>query len=84
MTHPARDLLTTTTAELAPDPQSNPLVPRIADGTAPRPALAGLALEQTWVIPADRRAAPGGTLRDDRPGGGGLLQDTRGGRGAGG
>ncbi|MFH8901452.1 transcriptional regulator [Streptomyces coeruleorubidus] len=56
MTHPARDLLTTTTAELAPDPQSNPLVPRIADGTAPRPALAALALEQTWVIPADRRA----------------------------
>ncbi|MEU1938378.1 transcriptional regulator [Streptomyces coeruleorubidus] len=56
MTHPARDLLTTTTAELAPDPQSNPLVPRIADGTALRPALAALALEQTWVIPADRRA----------------------------
>ncbi|MFF5519978.1 thiaminase II/PqqC family protein [Streptomyces coeruleorubidus] len=56
MTHPARDLLTTTTAELAPDPHSNPLVPRIADGTAPRPALAALALEQTWVIPADRRA----------------------------
>jgi hypothetical protein len=56
MTHPARDLLRTTTADLAPDPRTNPLVPRIADGTALRPTLAALALEQTWVIPADRRA----------------------------
>ncbi|MEU6179877.1 transcriptional regulator [Streptomyces coeruleorubidus] len=56
MTHPARDLLATTTAELAPDPQSNPLVPRIARGEAARRTLAALALEQSWVIPADRRA----------------------------
>ncbi|GAA2765454.1 hypothetical protein GCM10010103_44950 [Streptomyces paradoxus] len=56
MTHPARDLLRTTTVALAPDPDANPLVPRIAAGTAPRAALAALALEQTWVIPADRRA----------------------------
>jgi hypothetical protein len=56
MTHPARALLQTTTAALAPDPRSNPLVPRIADGTAPRSVLAALALEQSWVIPADRRA----------------------------
>ncbi|MFI6805385.1 transcriptional regulator [Streptomyces luteogriseus] len=56
MTHPARDLLETTTATLAPDPRANPLVPRIADGTAPLAILAALALEQTWVIPADRRA----------------------------
>ncbi|MFE1249813.1 transcriptional regulator [Streptomyces sp. NPDC058735] len=56
MTHPARDLVRTTTEKLAPDPRSNPLVPRIADGTSPRSALAALALEQTWVIPADRRA----------------------------
>ncbi|MGW0613963.1 thiaminase II/PqqC family protein [Streptomyces sp. NPDC002788] len=56
MTHPARDLLKTTTADLAPDPRANPLVPRIADGTAPRSTLAALALEQMWVIPADRRA----------------------------
>ncbi|MFH9711205.1 transcriptional regulator [Streptomyces luteogriseus] len=56
MTHPARDLLETTTAALAPDPHANPLVPRIADGTAPLTALAALALEQTRVIPADRRA----------------------------
>ncbi|MFI6856562.1 transcriptional regulator [Streptomyces sp. NPDC050416] len=56
MTHPARDLLTTTTAELAPGPQSNPLVPRIARGEASRRTLAALALEQSWVIPADRRA----------------------------
>jgi hypothetical protein len=32
------------------------LVPRIADGAAPRSTLAALALEQSWVIPADRRA----------------------------
>ncbi|MFF9809423.1 transcriptional regulator [Streptomyces coeruleorubidus] len=56
MTHPARDLLATTTAELAPDPESNPLVPRIARGEASRRILAALALEQSWVIPADRRA----------------------------
>ncbi|MEU0216311.1 transcriptional regulator [Streptomyces sp. NPDC006265] len=56
MTHPARDPLETTTATLAPDPRANPLVPRIADGTAPLTTLAALALEQTWVIPADRRA----------------------------
>ncbi|MEU1910827.1 transcriptional regulator [Streptomyces massasporeus] len=56
MTHPARALLETTTATLAPDPQANPLVPRIADGTAPLTTLAALALEQTWVIPADRGA----------------------------
>ncbi|MGK5697649.1 transcriptional regulator [Streptomyces sp. URMC 128] len=55
MTH-ARGLLRTITADLAPDPWSNPLVPRIADGTAPRSTLAALALEQSWVIPADRRA----------------------------
>ncbi|MDK1344843.1 transcriptional regulator [Streptomyces sp. 378] len=56
MTHPAPDLLKRTTAALAPDPHANPLIPRIADGTATRSTLASLALEQTWVIPADRRA----------------------------
>ncbi|MGW6544981.1 thiaminase II/PqqC family protein [Streptomyces massasporeus] len=56
MTHPARALLETTTAALASDPRANPLVPRIAEGTAPLTVLAALALEQTWVIPADRRA----------------------------
>lgn len=56
MTHPARDLLKTTTAALAPDPHANPLIPRIAAGTAPLTTLAALALEQTRVIPADRQA----------------------------
>lgn len=56
MTHPAEELLRTATAALAPDPNANSLVPRIAAGTAPRATLAALALEQTWVIPADRRA----------------------------
>ncbi|MET8600387.1 transcriptional regulator [Streptomyces althioticus] len=56
MTRTARDLLRTITAELAPDPRSNPLVPRIAAGKADREVLAALALEQTRIIPADRRA----------------------------
>lgn len=56
MTHTARELLETTTRELAPDPGSNPLVPLIARGEADRAVLAALALEQRWVIPADRRA----------------------------
>ncbi|MFI6370207.1 transcriptional regulator [Streptomyces sp. NPDC050546] len=56
MTRTARDLLRTTATRLAPDPRSNPLVPRISHGTASRTALAALALEQSWVIPADRRA----------------------------
>lgn len=56
MTRTARDLLETTTRELAPDPRSNPLVPLIARGEADPAVLATLALEQRWVIPADRRA----------------------------
>ncbi|GHH93304.1 transcriptional regulator [Streptomyces capillispiralis] len=56
MTRTARELLETTTRELAPDPRSNPLVPLIARGEADRATLAALALEQRWVIPADRTA----------------------------
>ncbi|MFH8448956.1 transcriptional regulator [Streptomyces fungicidicus] len=56
MTRTARELLETATGELAPDPRSNPLVPLIARGEADRAVLAALALEQSWVIPADRRA----------------------------
>ncbi|MFI8228290.1 transcriptional regulator [Streptomyces sp. NPDC085900] len=52
----AAELLENTTAQLAPDPHANPLVPLIARGEAPRDALATLALEQQWVIPADRAA----------------------------
>ena len=56
MTRTATELLETTTAKLAPDPQANPLVPLIARGEASRDTLATLALEQRRVIPADRRA----------------------------
>ncbi|MFD7699685.1 transcriptional regulator [Streptomyces caelestis] len=56
MTRTARELLETTTGELAPDPGANPLVPLIARGGADRSVLTALALEQSWVIPADRRA----------------------------
>lgn len=56
MTRTAQDLLEATTRELAPDPRSNPLVPLIARGEADRTVLAALALEQRWVLPADRRA----------------------------
>lgn len=56
MARTARELLETITGELAPDRRSNPLVPLIASGEADREVLAVLALEQSWVIPADRRA----------------------------
>ncbi|MEZ3180421.1 transcriptional regulator [Streptomyces pimonensis] len=56
MTRTARELLETTAGELAPDPGANPLVPLIARGGADRSVLTALALEQRWVIPADRRA----------------------------
>lgn len=56
MARTARELLDTTIAELAPDPRANRLVPLIADGTASPAALQALALEQRWVIGADRRA----------------------------
>ncbi|CAL9630914.1 transcriptional regulator [Streptomyces sp. Tu 3180] len=56
MTRTARDLMETTARDLAPDPRANPLVPLIARGEADRDVLAALALEQRWVIPADRRA----------------------------
>ncbi|MFI7400451.1 transcriptional regulator [Streptomyces sp. NPDC049541] len=56
MTRTATELLETTTAKLAPDPQANPLVPLVARGEASRDTLATLALEQHRVIPADRRA----------------------------
>ena len=52
----ARELLDSATAELAPKPHANPLVPLVADGAADRRALAALALEQCRVIPADRRS----------------------------
>ncbi|MBX7551015.1 transcriptional regulator [Streptomyces sp. tea 10] len=56
MTDPAAELLRTTTRALAPDPAANRFVPLVERGTAPPEALARLALEQRWVIPADRRA----------------------------
>ncbi|WP_216893199.1 hypothetical protein [Nocardia alni] len=56
MSRTATELLESTTARLAPDPRANPFVPLIARGAAAREILAALALEQQWVIPADRRA----------------------------
>ncbi|MFI8189474.1 transcriptional regulator [Streptomyces sp. NPDC085946] len=56
MTRTARELLETTTADLAPDPRANRLVPLIARGAASRDTLAALALEQHGVIAADRRS----------------------------
>lgn len=52
----AAELLADTTAQLAPDARTNPLVPLIAGGEASGEILATLALEQRWVITADRRA----------------------------
>ncbi|GAA2635453.1 transcriptional regulator [Streptomyces vastus] len=56
MTRTARELLETTTGKLAPDPQANRLLPLIGRGAARRDTLATLALEQRYVIAADRRA----------------------------
>lgn len=56
MTTSAEKLLETTTRALAPDPAANPFVPLVERGEAPRENLARLALEQQWVIPADRRS----------------------------
>ncbi|MFI1366340.1 thiaminase II/PqqC family protein [Streptomyces griseochromogenes] len=56
MTPSAAELLASTTARLAPDPQANRLVPLISRGEASRETLAVLALEQRWVIAADRRS----------------------------
>ncbi|GGS49630.1 transcriptional regulator [Streptomyces griseoviridis] len=56
MARTARQLLETTTGKLAPDPRANRFVPLLARGAASRDTLAALALEQRWVIAADRRA----------------------------
>ncbi|MEU9451810.1 transcriptional regulator [Streptomyces sp. NPDC048277] len=56
MSRTAADLLKTTRSELAPDPNANPFVPRVAGGRARLETLAVLALEQHHVIPADHRA----------------------------
>ncbi|EST20721.1 hypothetical protein [Streptomyces roseochromogenus] len=56
MTATAGDLLRTTIGALAPDPTANPVVPLVERGEAPIRTLASLALEQRWVIPADRRS----------------------------
>lgn len=56
MPRTAQELLDDVVARLAPDPAANPLVPRLADGTANRSAITALALEQRSVIPADRRS----------------------------
>ncbi|MBD0421373.1 transcriptional regulator [Streptomyces sp. TRM S81-3] len=56
MARTARQLLETTTGKLAPDPGANRLVPLVARGAAGRDTLAALALEQRWVIAADRRS----------------------------
>ncbi|WP_330284337.1 transcriptional regulator [Streptomyces sp. NBC_00588] len=56
MTRTATELLENAVRTLAPDPDANPLVPLIARGEASRDTLAALALEQHWVIPADRTA----------------------------
>lgn len=56
MTPTAQELLRTTAVRLAPDPDENPLVPRIADGRARTRTIGLLALEQRHVIPSDRRS----------------------------
>jgi hypothetical protein len=68
MTRTATELLENAARTLAPDPGANPLVPLIARGEASRDTLAALALEQHWVIPADRTAFLHLARRTDEPG----------------
>jgi hypothetical protein len=52
----ARARLAAISAELAPGADDNPLLPRVAAGSAPLTALAALAGEQSRIIPSDRRS----------------------------
>ncbi|MEU5797907.1 transcriptional regulator [Streptomyces sp. NPDC047813] len=52
----AKALLGRAAEALAPDPAANRVVPLVERGEAPVEILAALALEQRWVIPADRTA----------------------------
>ncbi|MDX3130320.1 transcriptional regulator [Streptomyces europaeiscabiei] len=56
MTRTAVRLLESTTAQLAPAPDANPLLPLIASGAAGLDTLAALAMEQGFVIAADLRS----------------------------
>ncbi|MEU9192797.1 transcriptional regulator [Streptomyces hundungensis] len=55
-TRTAQEIIAATSADLAPSADDNRLVPLVEAGTAPRSALAQLALEQRHIIAADRRA----------------------------
>ena len=56
MTRTAAAVLAATAAELAPHAAENPLVAEVEQGTARRPAIAALTLEQHHVIASDWRA----------------------------
>ena len=52
----AQELLDSTRDGLAVDQSANRLVGMVADGTAPRAALAAIGMEQHRIIPSDRRS----------------------------
>ncbi|MGK5640743.1 transcriptional regulator [Streptomyces sp. URMC 126] len=56
MARTAQDVLADAVREPAPDAGANRLVSLVADGSAPRSAIAAFALEQHHVIAADRTA----------------------------
>jgi hypothetical protein len=56
MTPTAREMLDRTTARLAPAPHENPLVDRLAAGTAGPGAITVLAQEERHIVPGDLRA----------------------------
>ncbi|MEV7928600.1 transcriptional regulator [Kitasatospora sp. NPDC088779] len=56
MNHPILDQIRDLRAELAPGDAAPALVTALADGMAPRPALAELAAQQHRIIASDRRS----------------------------
>ncbi|MFJ2809111.1 hypothetical protein [Kitasatospora sp. NPDC087271] len=56
MNHPILDQIRDLRTELAPGDAAPALVTALADGTAPRPALAELAAQQHRIIASDRRS----------------------------
>lgn len=56
MTGPARELLATARAALAPSENDNRLVALIASGRAPRSVFAVIAAEESRIVPSDQRS----------------------------
>ncbi|AHH96221.1 hypothetical protein GCM10010174_44240 [Kutzneria viridogrisea] len=75
MTASARELLAAARQDLAPGEHENRLVPLIAQGTAPRAAIAALAAEQHRIIVSDWRSFLVLASRSQDPAAGSFFSD---------